>query len=107
MAVDKNGKKLPSGIRQRSNGKYDGRVQYDGERYSVYADTLTELKKKMTETRYKMEHGEFVTSSKVTLDDWLEMWITQYKENQVKLGTLISYKNYYKFYVKKRWESES
>ena len=37
MAVDKRGKKLPAGIRQRSNGRYEGRVKYDYKSYSVYA----------------------------------------------------------------------
>lgn len=99
MAVDRNGKPLPPGIRQRSNGRYEGRVQHEHDRYSVYADTLTELKKKMTEMRYKLEHGAFVASAKVTLDDWFSTWIEQYKENQVKIGTVISYRNYYKYYI--------
>ena len=80
MAVDKNGKPLPPGIRQRANGKYEGRVQYEFDRYSVYADTLTELKRKMTELRYKLEHGEFVASSKITVEEWFKTWMEQYKE---------------------------
>ena len=100
MAVDKNGKPLPPGIRQRANGKYEGRVQYEFDRYSVYADTLSELKKKMTELRYRLEHGEFVASSKVTVEEWFKTWMEQYKENQVKAGTIISYTDYFNIYVK-------
>ena len=101
MALDKNGKQLPPGIRQRSNGRYEGRVQYDGGRHSVYADTLTELKKKMTETRYKLEHGDFVASSNTTVDDWFKAWIEQYKVNQVKEGTVTAYQDNYRYYIKK------
>lgn len=100
MALDKNGKTLPPGIRQRSNGKYEGRVQYEFDRYSVYADTLTELKKKMTDLRYRLEHGEFIASSKITLSEWFKTWIEQYKENQVKAGTIISYNDYFTYYIK-------
>jgi len=100
MAVDKNGKQLPPGIRQRSNGRYEGRVQYEGERYSVYADTLTELKKKMTETRYKLEHGDFIASTNITVDDWFKAWIEQYKVNQVKEGTVTAYQDNYRYYIK-------
>ena len=100
MAVDKNGKPLPLGIRQRANGKYEGRVQYEFDRYSVYADTLTELKKKMTELRYKLEHGAFVASSKITVEEWFKTWMEQYKENQVKAGTIISYTDYFNIYIK-------
>ena len=35
MAKDLKGKELPTGIRQRRNGKYEGRVQHENERYSV------------------------------------------------------------------------
>ncbi|WP_395549217.1 MULTISPECIES: tyrosine-type recombinase/integrase [unclassified Lacrimispora] len=100
MAVDKNGKTLPPGIRQRSNGKYEGRVQFEFDRYSVYADTLTELKKKMNDLRYRLEHGEFIASAKITLNEWFKTWIEQYKENQVKAGTIISYNDYFTYYIK-------
>lgn len=100
MAIDKNGKQLPPGIRQRSNGKYEGRVQYEFDRYSVYADTMTELKKKMTDLRYRLEHGEFISSSKITVEEWFKTWMEQYKENQVKAGTIISYNDYFNIYIK-------
>lgn len=45
MAVDKNGKKLPSGIRQRPNGSYEVQVSRNGKSYSAYAKTITEAKK--------------------------------------------------------------
>lgn len=47
VAVDKKGKQLPPGIRQRANGRYEGRVKVEYRSYSVYADTITETKKKM------------------------------------------------------------
>lgn len=100
MAVDKNGRALPPGIRQRSNGKYEGRVQYESDRYSVYGNTITEVKKQMTDLRYKLEHGEFISSSKITLDEWFKTWIEQYKENQVKAGTIISYNDYFRYYIR-------
>lgn len=101
MAKDLKGKELPTGIRQRKNGKYEGRVQYENERYSVYADSLSELKAKMTELRYKLEHGSFVAKNRMTVKEWFETWIEDYKKNQVKVGTVIAYINYYNFYVDK------
>ncbi|MDR2023057.1 MAG: site-specific integrase [Hungatella sp.] len=100
MAVDKNGKALPPGIRQRSNGKYEGRVQFESDRYSVYGNTITEVKKQMTELRYKLEHGEFVASTKLTLNEWYKTGIEQYKENQVKIGTIITYNDAFGRYIK-------
>ena len=100
MAKDLKGKELPPGIRQRKNGRYEGRVQYKGERYSVYADTITEVKKEMTAARYKLEHGEFIVKSNITVNDWFETWIEQYKKNQVKRGTIIAYTKTYDMMIR-------
>lgn len=100
MAVDKNGKKLPSGIRQRENGRYEGRIKYEYKSYSVYADTITDTKKKMRELKYKLEHGIFIEKSKITLDEWYNTWMEQYKKNQVKIGTYKNYEKYFKGVIK-------
>ena len=44
MAVDKRGRKLPKGIRQRYND-FEGRFMYQGERYLVHGKTVTETQK--------------------------------------------------------------
>ena len=100
MAKDLKGKELPKGIRQRKNGRYEGRIKYDYKSYSVYGDTITEVKKGMTELRYKLEHGLFVADSKITLEDWFHTWIQEYKVNQVKKGTYELYGKYFLFYIK-------
>ena len=100
MAKDLKGRELPSGIRQRANGKYEGRVKVDYQSYSVYGNTITEVKKKMTELRYKLEHGAFVPRSKITVEEWFKTWMEQYKENQVKIGTVIAYNDYFNYYIK-------
>lgn len=102
MAVDKNGKKLPPGIRQRANGRYEGRVKFEYKSYSVYADTITDTKKKMRELKYKLEHGLFVEKKKITLDDWHKTWMEEYKRNQIKIGTYTSYQKYYDCAIKER-----
>ena len=55
----------------------------------------------MTELRYRLEHGSFVAKDKMTVKEWFETWIEDYKNNQVKTGTIIAYTNYYNFYVDK------
>ncbi|MBS4932939.1 MAG: site-specific integrase [Clostridiales bacterium] len=100
MAKDLKGKELPKGIRQRKNGRYEGRIKYDYQSYSVYGDTITEVKKAMTELRYKLEHGLFIADSKITLEDWFKTWIQEYKVNHVKVGTIITYKKCFECYIK-------
>lgn len=101
MAKGLDGKKLPAGITQRANGLYMGRVTYHGNNHTLYNRNLTELKKKMVDLRYSLEHGTFVKESKITLDDWFNEWITTYKQNTVKQGTVESYKKHYSAYLKK------
>lgn len=101
MAKDLKGKKLPPGIRQRKNGRYEGRVKYDYKSYSVYGDSISEVKKAMVELRYRLDHNQFVSKTKLTLDDWFDTWINIYKKNSVNLGTIIAYQNGYNYYIKK------
>lgn len=92
-------KKLPKGIRKNGN-RYQGRIMFQGKNYSVTGATVTETKKAMTDLKYRLEHGLFVESEKVILDSWFETWIKEYKQNDLKVGTLIAYQNYYNYYIK-------
>jgi len=56
----------------------------------------------MADLRYKLEHGLYVETSKMTLDSWFNTWLTEYKKNQVKIGTYLSYEKYYGSVIKPR-----
>lgn len=100
MAVDKRGRKLPKGIRQRYND-FEGRFMYQGERYLVHGKTVTETQKAMTELKYRLEHGLFVERKKITLNEWFDTWMEEYKKHQVKIGTYIRYQKTYEAMIKK------
>ena len=102
MAKDKRGRKLPKGIRQRYNG-FEGRFMYKGERHLVHGETITETQKKMTELRYKLEHGFFVSKEKIVFDDWMQIWFEEYKKNNVKLGTYQTYLTLYNSQIKDKF----
>lgn len=101
MAVDKRGRKLPKGIRQRGN-TFEGRFMYSGTTYTVQGTTITKVQKDMTELKYKLEHGIYVAKDKITLDEWYKIWLEEYKKNRVKIGTYTSYEKYYQSIIKKR-----
>lgn len=101
MATDKRGRKLPKGIRQRG-GRYEGRFSYQYKEYVVHGRTVTETQKAMNDLKYKLEHGAFVEKNKVTLTEWFETWMEQYKKNRVKIGTYTSYKKYFECAIKGR-----
>lgn len=101
MAVDKRGRKLPKGIRQRYDD-FEGRFMYQGKRYLVHGKTVTETQKVMTELKYKLEHGLYVSKEKLSLNEWYQTWLEEYKKNRVKLGTYTSYEKYYQSVLKNR-----
>lgn len=101
MGKDINGKSLPTGISQKPDGRYMGRVKKNGITYTVYDKSLSELKKKMTDLRYTLEHGTYVKRERITFEDWFNEWIDTYKRNTVKQGTIDSYKKHYSAYIKK------
>lgn len=102
MAVDKNGKKLPVGIRRKPSGKYEVRVKREGETHYAYAETLTEAKKKKAELEFKLDQGIFVEKKKIKFEDWFYTWLQEYKKNQVKNSTYNSYMKYYRGAIKRR-----
>ncbi|WP_243269681.1 tyrosine-type recombinase/integrase [Coprococcus comes] len=101
MAIDKRGRKLPKGIRQRGN-TFEGRFMYKGVSYTVQASTITKTQKEMTNLKYKLEHGLYVKKEKITLMEWYETWLEEYKKNRVKIGTYTSYEKYYKSTINNR-----
>lgn len=75
MAADKNGKKLPTGIRRKSENSYEVRVKHDGKTYYEYASTITEAKKKRVDLKYKLTHGTYIKPATYTFDEWFNFWI--------------------------------
>lgn len=105
MAVDKNGKKLPSGIRQRANGSYEVRVSRNGKSYSAYAKTITEAKKKKAELEFKLDNNGIIENKKITYGEWFTQWMENYKKNSVKKGTFNTYKYYYDSIIKEEFKN--
>lgn len=100
MAIDKDGKKLPQGIVLRSDGLYMGRFSFNGDRYSVYDIDLKELKKKLANQKYEVEHGLFAKQDNITVSSWFDTWIKEYKEPTVKRGTVGVYKDNFNSYLR-------
>lgn len=100
MAFDKNRKKLPKGISLRSDGRYMGRFTFKGESFALYDKNLKSLEKKLADLRYEVMHGIFAKEADITVESWFSTWITEYKTNSVKQGTVECYKDCFLYYVK-------
>lgn len=105
MAKDKRGRKLPKGIRQRSESSFEGRVTVNGKAYTVHGQTITETQEKISELRYKLAHGGIVSKEKITFGTWFRTWIDEYKKNESKKGTLATYESIYRGSMKSRFEN--
>lgn len=85
-------KKLPKGISQRKNGKYEARftTKYGKRVGGVFLD-LTTAKEWLAKAKLEDEAGKFRTTT-VTLKEWYDIWIGM-KESTIKDTTMISYKH--------------
>lgn len=81
-------KKNPKGggnIRKRSDGRWEGRafLGYDPltgkpKRKSIYAKTQEEVRKKLNAIIGAVDNGLYVEPTKLTVSEWLEVWINEY-----------------------------
>lgn len=101
MSIDNSGKELPKGIRQRKDGRYEGRFTFQGEAYTLYNKNIKNLMKEMQDKRYEVEHGLYVKKSRITVDSWFHTWLEEYKKNGIKYGTYKTYLEEYESHIKK------
>ncbi len=100
MATDISGKELPKGIRQKLDGRYEGRFRYAGEDYYVVDRSLTKCKKMYNDLKYEVEHGLYAKQENITVDGWFQTWLEEYKKPSVKKGTVTVYDEHYRCYLK-------
>ena len=94
------GKKRPDGdglVRKRDDGRWEGRIvvghKDDGTpifRY-VLAKTQKELTKKLHAKILEYRGVELSEENAMTLAEWLEKWLTEYKVNTIRASTLERY----------------
>ena len=95
------GKKRPDGdglVRKRDDGRWEGRIvvghKDDGTpifRY-VFGKTQRELTKKLHAKILEFRGVELSEASSMTLDEWLEKWLAEYKVNTIRESTLERYR---------------
>lgn len=90
---DNKGRILPTNIRQRENGLYEGRFTFNGKRYTLYNRDLGTLKKQIIDRKYELEHGIYGDHSNVTVAEWYEEWMKTYKRPVLKYRTIQSYES--------------
>lgn len=100
---DNKGRRLETGERYDSkNNRYVFQKMIDGERVSITAQTLSELRRKKNEALFRIDKGGKLNSSKVkmTLNAYFDYWMDTFAKSGRKATTCTNYKSYYCTYIK-------
>ena len=102
-------KRRPSGdgmVRKRGDGRWEGRIVVGHKKNGTpifqhaYAHTQKELTEKLHQNIERYQDVELTEDSRMTLGEWLDRWLTDYKENTVRPGTLAGYRSCIENYIK-------
>ena len=103
------GKRRPSGdgmVRKRDDGRWEGRIvvghKANGDPIfrHVYAKTQKALTEKLHQSIECYQDVELTEDSRMTLSEWLDRWLAEYKDGTIRPGTLENYRNYIENYIK-------
>ena len=103
------GKRRPSGdgmVRKRDDGRWEGRIvvghKANGDPIfrHVYAKTQKALTEKLHQSIECYQDVELTEDSRMTLGEWLDRWLAEYKDGTIRPGTLEGYRNYIENYIK-------
>ena len=102
-------KRRPAGdgmVRKREDGRWEGRIvighKENGEPLfrHVYAKTQKALLDKLHQNIECYRDVELTEDSRMTLGQWLDCWLAEYKAGTVRPGTLEGYHRYIEYYIK-------
>lgn len=105
MGKDLKGKELGRGLSQRPDGRYVGRAQVEGKSILLYNWKITQLKKELAAAIDDAKRNKLqlkADNSKITLDEWFELWYNKYKAPTLKNGGSPAYKRQYVNYYGSR-----
>ena len=93
-------------VRKRDDGRWEGRIvighKENGEPLfrHVYAKTQKALLDKLHQNIESYRDVELTEDSRMTLGEWIDRWLTEYKASTVRPGTLENYRRYIDLYIK-------
>ena len=102
-------KRRPSGdgmVRKREDGRWEGRIvighKQNGDSIfrHVYAKTQKELLDKLHQNIEDYRDVDLTEDSRMTLGEWLDRWLSEYKADTVRPGTLRGYRTHIEQYIK-------
>lgn len=102
MANNTKNAKGSGNIRKRPDGRWEARYTTGIDpktgkqiQKSVYGRTQKEVRMRLTEVTSELDNGSYIEPCKMTMDQWLDVWLAEYTTD-VKPLTLVSYKTHTK-----------
>lgn len=86
-------------ISKLENGTYCGRItvgktpEGKQKRKAFYGKTKREVQEKMNAAKADLDKGNYIDPSKVTVSEWMDTWLYEYKANTVKASTVANHKS--------------
>ena len=94
-------------IRQRKDDKWEARYTIGRDpgsgkqiRKSIYADTQKEVRKQLNAITKDLGDGTYSEPSKLTVSQWLDIWVAEYVKDAVKPFTYSSYETQCRIHIK-------
>ena len=99
MGKDCKGKELGVGLSQRKDGRFQARfTKKDGKRVEKNFAKITEARGWLDKQRYLDSNSG---TGNMTVDEWYNCWINNYKDGVVKDNTIRNYKSRYEYNIKR------
>ena len=102
-------KRRPSGdgmVRKRDDGRWEGRIVVGHKKngdpifHHDYANTQKELTDKLHQSIERYQDVELTEDSRMTLGEWLDIWLEEYKEGTIRPSTMKCYRQFIDCYIK-------
>ncbi len=93
-------------IRQRKDGTWEARYSYGRDDYgrqvqkSIYGKTRKIVSEKLTEIQHSIHTNTYINPTTLTVEEWLDIWLDDYKSNVIKPTTLATYKTRIEVHLK-------
>jgi len=87
-------------IRLRKDGRWEARYTVDGKRKSIIGNKQGDVKTKLDAVKYQLANGSYIEPNRITLNEWLDTWLFEYKKHSVKASTFQSYEQIARCYIR-------
>ena len=87
-------------IKNRWVRQYTINTMQGTKRKSVYGATRTEVRDKLADILKEINKGNIIDDTRISLQDWILVWIDDYKALSLIRSSVDNYRRYYEYHIK-------